>query len=759
MNIELLLFQRDAISQIQNAIENGRRSIILKSCTGSGKTIILTHFMSEYLKTHVNTVFVWFTPGKGNLEEQSKRKMDLYIHGAHTKLLSDVMTGGFSDGDCCFINWELLNKDKNNARKDGERTNFDEWIIKAHESGLHFILVIDESHASDTKKTKDIVYLFHAEAIIRASATPNDYDKKADYLVEVSEEDVIEQGLIKKLLVLNEGFGSLADTIVQENQIDFLLSRALKKQQLLHKKFLEQGTNINPLILVQMPNTSDALLQSVQEWFEKQKITVENGLLAIWLSDKGKKDGVKNMHENLDGIEANNAIPIAMIFKMAVATGWDCPRAHILVKLRENMGEKFEIQTFGRIRRMPQACHYGDDDLDSCYLYTFDEKFLEGAKKELGKGALDASLLHLKSEYEDFELLSEKKPDISEENDGVRAYKSAIKQFSNAYGLEKNSKANKLKLENAGYIFNLDIINSAKYGSIHLTSQVKDFKDVDFRIPLNTHIHGREYHHMVGIISTDISLIYDKVNAIIRRLFSETVGITTGKNPTIKKSPGIFLNLNVRELYAFVINNIELLRHDFKTAMTAQTIQSSLGLNSGAVVKKTFRFPRECLFTYNSHEMSQKIFSKNVYENYLESAEIRSSSERAFEKYCQENKDIIWFYKNGDKGSEYYSIIYEDNNGKQRTFYPDYVVNTTKGLWIIETKGGEKRSGESEDVDKFSQKKFEALKSYISQFKKTNPDLHFGFVRQNAQKYLCICTENYSENIERPNWDLLEEVF
>ena len=86
------------------------RDIILKSPTGSGKTIILTYFMHQYVQSYRNTVFVWLTPGKGNLEEQSKEKMDKYIHAAQIKLLSDVMTGGFEENDNCFINWEKLTK-------------------------------------------------------------------------------------------------------------------------------------------------------------------------------------------------------------------------------------------------------------------------------------------------------------------------------------------------------------------------------------------------------------------------------------------------------------------------------------------------------------------------------------------------------------------------------------------------------------------------------------------------------------------------
>ena len=91
-------------------------------------------------------------------------------------------------------------------------------------------------------------------------------------------------------------------------------------------------------------------------------------------------------------------------------------------------------------------------------------------------------------------------------------------------------------------------------------------------------------------------------------------------------------------------------------------------------------------------------------------------------------------WKQNTKG--YY---YEDNNGKQRNFFPDYVVKTKNGLWIIETKGGQTKSGQSQDIDPFSAKKFEALKAYIKMQKSDGRNIRGGFVRQNGI-YLCICT-------------------
>jgi type III restriction enzyme len=328
--VQLKNFQLSAVKSLFDAMDKPARNIILKSPTGSGKTIILTYFMHQYVQSYRNTVFVWLTPGKGNLEEQSKKKMDRYIHSAQTKLLSDVMPGGFEENDNCFINWEKLTKKGNNALKESERTNFLEHIEYALGAGLHFIVIVDESHQNNTVKADEIIQYFHADKIIRCSATPKGI-KNAE-IIEIPEADVIAEGLIKKMLIINENF---PQQVEMENATNYLLEQAYAKQREIRAEFLSAGKDINPLIVVQIPNKSEKLQDDVERWFETQGVTYENGQLAVWLSD---------MHENLDGIEETNAPSVAVIIKQAVATGWDCPRAAILVKLRDNMDETFEKQ-------------------------------------------------------------------------------------------------------------------------------------------------------------------------------------------------------------------------------------------------------------------------------------------------------------------------------------------------------------------------------------------------------------------------------
>ena len=168
-----------------------------------------------------------------------------------------------------------------------------------------------------------------------------------------------------------------------------------------------------------------------------------------------------------------------------------------------------------------------------------------------------------------------------------------------------------------------------------------------------------------------------------------------------------------------------------------------------------FHIPQSCLFTYNGEAKTQIIYKKNVYQNYLSSAAPRSTPEVKFEKFCEHSGNVEWWYKNGDKGSEYFYIVYGDNSEKQKLFYPDYIVGISGEIWIIETKGGFDRSGNSQDIDIYTPKKFEVLKAYLDAH-----GLKGGIVRNDATTdELCICMEHYSDDIGSDDWVLLENIF
>ena len=119
--------------------------------------------------------------------------------------------------------------------------------------------------------------------------------------------------------------------------------------------------------MVQLPNDDQANKDTTST--DKQTIVldylkkkgVQDDEIAIWLSQE---------KVNLEYIEDNKSPVSFLLFKQAAATGWDCPRASVLVMFREIKNPTFAIQTVGRILRMPFGTHFPIPELNLGYLYT-----------------------------------------------------------------------------------------------------------------------------------------------------------------------------------------------------------------------------------------------------------------------------------------------------------------------------------------------------------------------------------------------------
>lgn len=162
-------FQDDCVDFLieKTVASDSKQVITVKAPTGAGKTVILIKYIDEYLNnTDGNAAFIWLCPGKGNLEEQSKEKMESITPNRDTRNLLYSLLSGFEPGSTTFINWELVTKKGNNALKDGERQNLFDCIADAHKSGLNFVVIIDEEHANNTSKANDIINAFSAKNII-----------------------------------------------------------------------------------------------------------------------------------------------------------------------------------------------------------------------------------------------------------------------------------------------------------------------------------------------------------------------------------------------------------------------------------------------------------------------------------------------------------------------------------------------------------------------------------------------------------------
>ena len=221
-------FQEKAVAFLLDttARYDSKEVITLKSPTGSGKTIILIDYIDEYLsKVNSKTAFIWLCPGKGDLEEQSKAKMEKFTPWRKTNNLFDALLNGFEEETTTFINWELVTKRGNTAIRDSERKNLFDRIADAHRNGINFMIIIDEEHSHNTSKARTIIDAFSASHIIRVSATT--LENKLHEFYEIDELDVIDEGLITKAIYVNEG---IVDNVEITNDYDYLLDLADEKQ-------------------------------------------------------------------------------------------------------------------------------------------------------------------------------------------------------------------------------------------------------------------------------------------------------------------------------------------------------------------------------------------------------------------------------------------------------------------------------------------------------------------------------------------------
>ena len=737
--IKLKEFQKKAILDLLKATSEGKKEILLKSPTGSGKTIIMVNFIDQYIENiDKDVAFIWFTPGTGDLEEQSKEKMDLYLPRRNTKLIKDVLQQGFEKEDTCFINWEVVSKKDNTAIREAEKTNLYKRINEAKNNGIKFIVIVDEQHYNKTIKTEELKNKFDPEFLIGVSATIKKNDNST--VVEIKEEDVISEKLITKMVNINENVDG-EETI--DTPTNYLIDMALKKQIEIYNEIEKIDMKIMPLILIQIPNKQEELYKDILKYLYTKLKREE---VAIWL-DK--------VNENTENIEDDDNKVRVLIMKQAVATGWDCPRAKILVKLRENMSEIFTIQTIGRIRRSIKATHYKNDLLNTSFLYTYDSDFVNNVTDIFADSTSGKELLYLKNKYESFSLVKESKKDIYFTRMNKDDLKVFYNYFNEKYSLSSDPEKNKIKFSANGYDFSKDVLFKTKKGIAVSTDDVTSkLSDVSVRIDVKEKSLERELNLIVFEIGAKAGILdRNRLKIVLKSIFS--------KKLFNKYS---ILKLNRMEFIAFIINNKQKLKEDVYEAIKSKSRQ--IEISDKFINKDVFKLPLQKVIKIipkKEYEKKYKkevyIMNKNVYELYPSNEKL-SLPERMLLEYAESTDNIEWIYKNGESSNEYFSILYLDNSKKFNTFYPDFILKTKNGdIWIIETKGGENEDGTSRNIDEIvTPTKYEYLKSFC---KKNN--YKYGFVREQhieGEKPVLkiLYSEDYIDDMDNENWVKLDTV-
>lgn len=742
--VELKDFQESAIANLRDCFfHNDKQTTIFSAPTGSGKTVMLIALMDSIIENNpldYDFAFVWLTPGNGDLEEQSYKSTLDKSSIVKGQLLQDALTSGFNANSVTFINWEQVTKTGNTAIRDGEVRNIFDQIAVAIEDNIHFVIIVDEEHRNKTDKTDHFINCFKASRIIRTSATPQSHGE-AYNLVQVNEEDVIRQGMITRHVILNSG---VHEGDIISDPVSYFLDLADEKRREIKQAYQALDKNINPLVLIQLPdektgrankdymNARGELVSSIEDYLKV--LGQQETQVAKWLSGN---------HFNTDAIDKNDSEVNYLLMKQAVSTGWDAPRAKILVTLRVNMEVNFTLQTIGRVRRMPEQRHYENYSLDSSFIFSNDSNYINEVLDK-GEGNRIAQYI-LNSEVANFNLISLKpnefaRPTIEE------VTKMYWAKFKEKYQISQDKsnfeRLNIEKLKAGKFDFSTEIKQKMLISDrLLLDVETESLKSVTTREAVNPRKNGltlldreqsiQKYLHVNSTSS---------VHSILIELFSE-------------RGEGLFvppiLKLKNLELTAFIINNYKRLRDDAKE-MDSHNL--NLFDSASAMIDQVqFEFPDiESYKVKTDIILQSKVMKKNIYEGYSEANWVgQSNPEILFEKWLEKSDKVKWWYRSFDRGEKYFSIAY---GAKKEGFFPDYLVQGTNGIvYICETKGGK-----NADIDDYSKAKFEAIKDYVTNFAK---DKKFAFIRPDKGRLVYSNTEYDKDLNNHDIWVPIDELF
>lgn len=755
------------------ALTGNRHILVFKSPTGSGKTVMASEMLmllNEELAVNPSSpysevAYIWIAPNK--LHEQSYFKMKNYF--TETKVLRPVIydeldhsiDGYIRPGEILFVNWESINKDNAVMIRETELSAslYDLTRRTQEDNNIPIIVIIDEEHmfgSRNATKSERVLANINPKVEIRISATPlPETTARADEQVTVPREKVIEEQMIKEGIVLNPAltFNPMLGTLNQQ-----LVNLALKKREELAEAYKKEGVNINPLLLIQLPNDGDAMSDddnSIKEeiitYLDAIKgINVNNGKLAIWLSNE-KTD-------NLQTITNKDDLADVLLFKQAIALGWDCPRAAVLLIFRKIESFTFSAQTVGRILRMPEQHFYQNDILNRGYVYTnLSKDIIEIVKDDMDY----MSPLHAirRENLNNVSLISEYNERTAAERNRLGSdFKKVLIETFERNWFVKNfmpslfTAAQLDGVEEENYENN----DSQAYKNRKAVEDKINFKvqSIGIEIVEDLEITGEVGRTMINNKAKYVRTMQE-LDAAFMAFCSKMLGSVYEKVSI--KTLAIALMEAMEDLFEiFEGDAIKVILYHANRPKFADIIQKALKAYSiilqrrraeykaKGFVKYTWEVPYDRLYNEDTHCVNTLIEDHALIPFVQYNA--ASSPEKKFISFLEDNKEYIdWWYKNGDSGKQHYAISYINVKGDKALFYVDFVIRMKNGqIFLFDTK--------TEDSDENALNKHNALIDYINNDENKAKKLKGGIIIQSGEnwKYSPLKIENTTEITD---WD------
>ena len=432
---------RDALTNLKKArrlwhTEGDKTAFSLTAVTGAGKTVMaaavfeaLFYGNDEFdFDADPGAVVIWFSDDP-SLNEQTRWRLeeasDRIRSGTDLVVVEHpFVRRKFDAGKIYFLNTQKLSKKSllvrgfegendlvTQSRPDAQAyTLWDTIQNTIEDPALTLYLVLDEAHrgmgnAISGERSTIVQRLINGfkgipgiPVVWGISATVERFDTAIEFAgkhiklpnVVVDAVKVQESGLIKDTILLDipNETGDF-DTVLVRRATDKLKESTIAWHE--YAKQQEEARAVVPLMVLQVPNTPDPneIGRALDTIFDRYPELPAASVAHVFGDHTTQQFGNHSVpYIEPQRVQDSTWVRV-LIAKDAISTGWDCPRAEVMVSFRAASDRTHITQLLGRMVRSPLARRIpGNDRLNAvdCLLPKFSRKTVEEVVDALMKG-------------------------------------------------------------------------------------------------------------------------------------------------------------------------------------------------------------------------------------------------------------------------------------------------------------------------------------------------------------------------------------